>query len=316
MKIVAGLHMYPPAHGAGAEWMAHEILRYLQRQGAEVQVVLRDNAGTDEFEGVPIANNAIGRLRDFEADIFLTHLDVTRIVMSAGRSSKTPVVHLIHNHMQVRTHQLQPRNAALIVHNSEYVSKYTPPRLGLRSIIVNPHIPTDRYQPSGRRLDKPYTTLMNLFAPKGAATFWELAERHPERPFLGVIGAYGQQDIRSLPNVTLIENTPDVTNQVYAETRVLLVPSKAESWGRVALEAASSGIPVIASTAPGLVESMSGAALFADWDDVDLWESLLLSLDDSGRYERYSLLAEHRALLREEESLEQMANMWEVLQTL
>ncbi|WP_262928542.1 glycosyltransferase family 4 protein [Streptomyces sp. CBMA152] len=46
---------------------------------------------------------------------------------------------------------------------------------------------------------------------------------------------------------------------VYSRSRVILMPSLYESWGRVAVEAFASGIPVIAHTTPGLVESMGEA---------------------------------------------------------
>ena len=49
---------------------------------------------------------------------------------------------------------------------------------------------------------------------------------------------------------------------VYARTRLLLMPSRSESFGRVGLEAAASGIPTIASPVEGVPEVLGDCALF------------------------------------------------------
>jgi glycosyltransferase involved in cell wall biosynthesis len=49
------------------------------------------------------------------------------------------------------------------------------------------------------------------------------------------------------------------------------MPSKEESWGRVAIEAMSSGIPVIATPTPGLLESCGSAGIFCKRDDIGSW---------------------------------------------
>ena len=51
MKILGVFHAYPPAHGAGAEWMAHSLFRALVEAGHDVEVVLsRDDQVTDEYD--------------------------------------------------------------------------------------------------------------------------------------------------------------------------------------------------------------------------------------------------------------------------
>ncbi|MEU6394827.1 glycosyltransferase family 4 protein [Streptomyces sp. NPDC046939] len=62
---------------------------------------------------------------------------------------------------------------------------------------------------------------------------------------------------------------------VYARTRVVLMPSIYESWGRVAIEACASGIPVIAHPTPGLVEALGEAGIFAYRDDLNAWTDAL-----------------------------------------
>jgi len=134
--------------------------------------------------------------------------------------------------------------------------------------------------------------------PKGAPTFFELARRMPERRFLAVRGAYGAQVTPSdCPNVTYLENTPDV-RVIYADTRLLLMPSNYESWGRCAIEAAVSGIPVLAAPAPGLVESLAWSGIFIERDDLDSWVRAIEWLDESETYREQSdrVLARSREL--------------------
>ncbi len=42
MNIVASVHLYPPEHNCGAEWMLHFMLKDLQSKGHNVRVLLHD----------------------------------------------------------------------------------------------------------------------------------------------------------------------------------------------------------------------------------------------------------------------------------
>jgi len=42
MNIVASVHLYPPEHNCGAEWMIHFMLKDLQVKGHNVRVLLHD----------------------------------------------------------------------------------------------------------------------------------------------------------------------------------------------------------------------------------------------------------------------------------
>lgn len=136
-------------------------------------------------------------------------------------------------------------------------------------------------------------TLVNLSERKGGRLFWELAERMPERPFLGVL-SWDEQVVPSKvpPNVTLIDRQAD-TRAVYGQTRILLVPSAdpgtiaanllptwGEAWNRVSVEAAACGIPVIAHPSGGVLASIGHAATYVDRGDVDGWVEAICALDE------------------------------------
>ncbi|MEV0375839.1 glycosyltransferase family 4 protein [Streptomyces sp. NPDC050636] len=112
-------------------------------------------------------------------------------------------------------------------------------------------------------------------------------------------GAYRQQIMPPprLPNCEVADAVPGkhMREHVYSRSRVMLMPSLYESWGRVAVEAFASGIPVIAHPAPGLVESMGEAGIFAYRDDTNAWIHALMSLRDPTIWARASRRAKARS---------------------
>lgn len=292
MKILFHVHKWPPTHNAGAEWYAHETATWLREHGHHVRVLVLETAAS-EFEGIELTEGRTSEDLYNWADVVLTHLDVTRIACREARRWAKPLVHILHNDRQLAFHRVREAEAQLIVCNSRWLQRLV--RLKRApSIVVRPPIDRARYlcQGRGHKL-----TLLNLSPAKGGHVFWELARRLPRLEFLGVLGAYGEQVVPDDPprNVTLLENGPDARS-IYAQTRLLLVPSGYESWGRVAIEAAVSGIPAIGGATPGLVEAMGPAMVYCDTTDIDQWEWAITSLlGDSGAYDRASAMARHRA---------------------
>jgi glycosyltransferase involved in cell wall biosynthesis len=138
-------------------------------------------------------------------------------------------------------------------------------------------------------------TLVNLFERKGGLFFNTLARRLPEYEFLGVEGGYGRQEKVELPNMTYVGNNANMKS-VYADTRILLMPSMYESYGRTAIEAMCSGIPVIAAPTPGLKESMGEAGIFCSLDSMEDWITAIKSLDDEKTYKAQSKICADHAL--------------------
>lgn len=295
MRILAHVHKAPPEHNAGAEWMVLTIGRELVRRGHDFTIYARHNRRTTVLDGVRIVPRAAPRAlaalhRD--ADLVVTHLDETRQAVAHAARHATPVVHLVHNDRQLAYHGVTPATAALVVFNSRWIADAAQwPR---RSIVVYPPVFAADYRTTpGDRV-----TLLNLSAAKGGPLLFELAARMPDVDFLAVRGAYARQEIpRDIPrNVAVVANTANVVGDVYSRTRILLVPSSYESWGRVAIEAAASGIPCVAHPTPGLLESLGAAGTFVDRDDVAGWEAAIRRLlDDPDAYAEASRRATGRA---------------------
>ena len=287
LRIVARFGLYPPRHNAGSEWMSHSCLRALVARDHEVVVWLsRYSADTEPYDidGVRVIPYA-ARL-DFaaaakQADVIVSHHENVPPAGALARGMGRPFVVICHNTAPVIFKNVGRGSTALAVYNSLHMQaeaeaffcEYTTALRPAESIVVRPPVIAADYATTpGDRV-----TLINMNPDKGGDLFWQLAERMPHVQFLGVRGAYGQQVERrgGLPNVDVVDQVPGdrMRDEVYARTRILLVPSSTESWGRVAAEAMASGIPVVAAPTPGLSECLAEAGVFAERTDLDAWQS-------------------------------------------
>jgi glycosyltransferase involved in cell wall biosynthesis len=293
LKVLAYVHGYFPNHNAGAEAMLHQLLIDLRDKGHEVKV-LTENPGAESYEGIEIyeahSKKEIGLIQ--WSNIIITHLNMTRFAVQHGKRYKKPVVHIVHNDKQLSYNKVfDSGSAGLAVANSDWIRKTV--KRGIDSIVVYPPTIPERYTV---KTNKKYITLINMNEAKGGKMFWQLARIFPDKEFLGVKGAYGEQVEyeESLPNVTIIENTPEILS-IYKKTGIVIMPSSYESWGRVGMEAACSGIPVIASPTPGLTESLDYAGIFVEHDDVAGYVEAIRMLDDKETYDKYSVLLKQRS---------------------
>lgn len=290
MRLHAILHKAKPLHGAGAEAFFHDLAKWLVSRGHEVSAMVAHAEGAWELDGV----RYVGEPRPDEspieaADILLTHLDQTRIAAWHATRQRKPLVHLLHNGAQLSFHRVKLSEAQLVVFNSNWLQRAV--RWQGPSIVCRPPVFAEDYRvkPKGDAL-----VLVNLSEAKGGKLFWDLARAEPHRRFIGVLGAYGVQIVPKdiPPNVEVWENRAD-PRDFYREARVILMPSDYESWGRVAVEAAASGIPTIAHATPGLLEALGPAAIFADRSNLDDWRWALEMVD--ARYSQASADALRRS---------------------
>ncbi|MEU5051703.1 glycosyltransferase family 4 protein [Streptomyces sp. NPDC021096] len=307
MSIVARVYGYPPAHNAGSEWMLHSMLRPLSERGHRVSVWL-SHPGTiektydiDGVRVVPYQEGAEFAAEAQKADVLLSQYENVPIVSGLARARQIPVVVICHDNFAASFHDAA--GADLVVYNSEWIrrdgeihyGRYPREFLPRRTIVVRPPVIAEHYRTTpGDR-----ATLVNLNPDKGGEIFWQIAAWTPEWKFLGVRGAYGQQTKppTRLPNCEIVDGVPgnEMREHVYSRSRVMLMPSLYESWGRVAVEAFASGIPVIAHPTPGLVESLGDAGIFAYRDDLNAWMHALQSLRDPKNWERASRRAKARS---------------------
>jgi len=279
--------------------MAHRIIKSLQSKGHNVRVLLHQANyyrinNTYNYDGVdvfPPNPNVIENLFRWSQCVF-THLDYTRWTIGMAGLYKKPVFHLIHN-----THKYPEIENANSSQHIVYNSLWGKDKLGYKwsNFILTP--PTDYrdFEIGVDSADNEYITLINLNENKGGEIFYQIAKAMPHKKFLGVKGSYDEQIIKDLPNITYIDKTTNILS-VYQKTRILLMPSKYESWGITATEAMCCGIPVISSEAEGLKENCGKAGIYIkDRDDIESWVKEINKLDDAKAYAAASKKAKTRA---------------------
>lgn len=272
VHIVAVTPLYPPRSRVGAWMSTHECLRFMVDRGHDVTAVIQ--LGTHEAEytldGVRVLTGASNIERQIAtADVVVSHLGDTGRAARAAAAAGVPSVRMGHGGDITSA---QCAGAALVVHNSQSFAEHVG-WVGSQ-IVVHPPVWPEEYRTAPGDL----VTLVNLSESKGVGMFTQLAKSMPGVQFLGVMGSYGAQTAPDLPNVEVIPPTTNMRDDVYARTRVLLMPSERETWGRVGVEAMCSGIPVIAHPTEGLRESLGEAGMFVDRDDPSAWARVLFKL--------------------------------------
>lgn len=142
-------------------------------------------------------------------------------------------------------------------------------------------------------------TLVNANQNKGTHVFLELARRMPHRKFLGVLPYYGEKQVPPAPsNVEWIGFDDDIRT-ILKRTRILLMPSYYESFGRIAVEAMINGIPVLYSkpakksvypggSTEGMQEWIGDSAIACEREDYGEWTRAIEQLDDEDTYQDFS----------------------------
>ena len=251
-----------------------------------------------------------------------------------------PVFHLIHN-----THPyasiIDAEKPQFIVYNSEYSRDLLDYKH--ESIVVHPPVDYRHYDTTinhskmseyREEVKRDAITLINLNENKGADIFFRLAEMFPERRFIGVQGSYDKQltgrilkvketriDAAETVHREVVEMAPTPKNveiwpkqvdirTVYRQTRILLMPSRYESYGRTGPEAMSSGIPVICTSVFGLMESCGKAGIYIQQrDNIDEWARAIKKLDPKAEYDKASKKAKERA--KELDPGKELDALWE-----
>jgi glycosyltransferase involved in cell wall biosynthesis len=192
--------------------------------------------------------------------------------------------------------------------NSIFVARRVKALFGIEPKVVYPIVSRERYfvQRRGNSI-----LFINPTAKKGVELALAMAAARPDLSFRFVeswpvssvqIDHYRARAVK-IPNIEWHPPQLDMRT-MYDGTRLLIVPSVwEEAWGRVVLEAQTSGIPVIASDRGGLAESVGqGGLLIEDFQNPAAWLDALRKLDDANVYARFSEAAQKNVLRGEFES--------------
>lgn len=298
MRVLYILHMFPPYKNCGSETYAVNLLTYLKSKGHDVRVLYIKSHGIKgpermyEYKGIEVyPSGDVSDILIRWADRIITHLWPTTWAVQIAKIYHKPVYHVTHGD-EVKNVIAEARYPVKIIYNAHHIAEklnYPHP-----AIVLHPPINPAIYPDNTLDIKHGFITLVNLNKNKGVELFYELARLMPERKFLGVLGTYDTQEVKPLPNVTFIGPTTDMLS-VYRQTRILIAPSKLESFGMAVREAMCSGIPVIVSGTPGLRENCGDAAVYCNRDKIDEWVTEIRRLDQKKYYLSRSELSKNRA---------------------
>jgi len=308
-------HMYHLGWGWGGGVVTMcLVLEELRRRGHSVGLMLqkgnlkptrshgaRQFGITDVYSApLPVAK----RRRYQEADIVITQGEATTEALALCSAYEKPLAHLIHDEGQLDFYKAKASQVQLALYNAHWVRRAAQEKgRSDNAMVLYPFVdPADyRVEQTGDCI-----TLVNICEEKGGKLFWDLARRMPDHKFLGVKGGWGGQIAPEPlpPNAEVMEHCLD-PRDIYRKTRIVLMPSQdlgtpgmrwwTESFGRIGIEAAASGIPTIAHPTPGLVESLGTAGIFADRYAPQDWMAAIEMLDAPETYAEASAAALKRS---------------------
>jgi glycosyltransferase involved in cell wall biosynthesis len=286
---------YVPFVNAGSEICTHVINKHLMKKPYKWDVfVATPGYPKITYEGV--------RCFDlYDTPTFLEVVNSCHAIFShsayhlpiyqyISKITGVPIVGWAHTHMYVHRAETQ---------GSWIAKKFTPQQFTvfnskslLESCKVRPtnskvFIPVVDYRDytmEEKHREPKYVVLSNVNPNKGGDLLIKLARAMPDIEFLGVRGGYGKQvSTDELPNLRYIPHTNRITD-VYKQAWVVIMPSELETWGRTAVEAMSSGIPVVVSPTPGLRECCGEAAIYVRRNDLEGWIGALRRLKEDRKY--------------------------------
>ena len=166
MLFRSSIHLYPPEHLCGAEFMIHAIAKDLQRKGHNVRVLLHqanhyritNNYSFDGIDVFPPNQNIIDGMFRWANAIF-THLDYTRRTIHTAKLYKKPVFHLIHN-SHPYPEIMDAEKPQYIIYNSNWLKNLL--NYPFNSYLLPPPVDYKHYDVGFDTNKNEYITLINV----------------------------------------------------------------------------------------------------------------------------------------------------------
>lgn len=267
MTLTAFLHGYPPGWSMGGEVSTHRTLRTVP--GSTVFTNTPEDYTLDGVSVRPITNSTLQGVvadADFaESSVLFAHSTLSQVTVQAARRLKIPSILAVHAPPRFAADLRKAWGAATVrLYNTEAARAEWKDKDGW---LLHPPVGPPPAMNSVGPHDA--LTLTSSLLNKGVTETLELARHWPDRRFIIMRSpahrTHGASDFEDhvdrLENVEVWDRLhPDDMGRLWAETRVLLVPSRYETYGLSALEAAWHGIPSIHVDTPHVREGIGDAA--------------------------------------------------------
>lgn len=273
LSVIAWYQAWPPWLPIGAEIATAELMERLVKRGHRVVAII-PVAERTEVNGVQIipheevcADPGLRKQLGREADVAICPNfgpDEPNPFLNAALTLGCPVGVTLHHG------GTEPApEADFSIANSDWVQ-------ALHGCDVRVHPPVDPHRWRAEGDDHRLVTLVGTSIQKGWLTLLAVARELTEAPFLAIRNWYASQradESDDLPPNLVIEGPYQMHRMptVYGMSRVLLVPSQSESYGRVCVEGMLNGCHIIAADLPGIREACGDVATYLDPVDHPSW---------------------------------------------
>lgn len=264
-----------PKTFAGSELSAYETLKYMRMRGHNINIFIKDFS-VNEYDGFHIHKfdlqdrYCITSIQNADVVFMQTSNKSEYFKLVQSRNKPTFIfIHVINSYDWLLQQKMS--FPITVVYNSHMTQERIPTFHDNMRMV--PYVDTDKFKELQKyTVQNDVVCLINCNSNKGGDLFKKLAYKMSNIQFLGVKGGYANQIIDKSPpsNLTYIENQKDI-REVFKVVGILIMPSRDETWGRTAVEAMASGVPVIHSETAGLVECVGGAGILCMRDDEDAW---------------------------------------------
>ena len=311
---------------AGSESYINTIMTYLVSKGHEVRVLTNPTMAEDGENRNGIIFNV--NIKDEEeirkeyewADFICTQIAFTPRAIKYCRKYNKKLIYLIHNNHSVPYWEVKTSDCWMATYCADWIQKYHHEQLQFkpeREMTFYPPVLFHKYVINDEiaLAERNCITLVNRCLNKGALVFNHVAQLLPDNHFLAVKGSYAEQiDNFASPNIELVDHTDNIRDDVYARTKIILMPSKKETWGMVAIEAMCSGIPVLAHPTEGLIEACGNAGIFIPRDKGIVYKAVIEKLlNDPEYYDLCSRKCLDRAKELSDLAIKQLADFEKII---